>query len=224
MMDEFVGLMPEQAAHEIAAADAAQVGPAMSWSDDLGIGFYPVHGVGQYDAGYFEKYRQYAASRRGQVLTQCRIDFVSRFWKSEVIDIGIGSGQFVEAYGMHRAKGFDVNPEGVRWLRARGAYADPYAAPCQAATFWDSLEHIADPRRLLANVEKWAFVSLPIFEGKEHALRSKHFRPDEHYWYFTRGGFVWFMQQEGFCLREHATFEIAAGREDIESFAFQRAR
>jgi len=89
-------------------------------------------------------------------------------------------------------------------------------------TLWDVLEHIPNYQLLLANVREWLFVSLPIFRDAEHVLRSKHFRPTEHCWYFTRDGLVYAMKQCGFELVAESTFETDLGREDIGTFAFQR--
>ena len=64
------------------------------------------------------------------------------------------------------------------------------------------------------------FVSIPVFKDMPHVLRSKHFRPDEHYWYFTGLGFVLYMLRHGFHLIAVDDFETRIGREDIMSFAF----
>lgn len=196
--------------------------PGLIWSPERGVGYYPVHGQTPYDAAYFDKYQGYADTPMGRALTQARINFVAAHWGDMVTDIGIGCGQFVEARGFDRTEGFDVNPAGIEWLKARDIYRDPYASPIDAATFWDSFEHIADPTEILACIRRWVFMSLPVFDGPDHALRSKHFRPDEHYWYFTRAGLVTFMAEAGFALRGHGTFETSLGREDIETFAFER--
>jgi hypothetical protein len=99
---------------------------------------------------------------------------------------------------------------------------DPWLTPCAAMSFWDVLEHIPDFQPLLANVSKWLFVSIPIFYSAEHVLRSKHFRPAEHCWHFSRDGLVFAMKLCGFTLVSESTFESDLGREDIGSFAFKR--
>ena len=53
-------------------------------------------------------------------------------------------------------------------------------------------------------------------------MKSKHFRPKEHYWYFTRQGFIDYMKQFKFKLFEIRNDEIAIGREDIVTFVFKR--
>jgi Methyltransferase domain len=147
---------------------------------------------------------------------------VRSHYRGTIVDVGIGGGRFVKDHA--DAFGFDINPAAVKWLKINRAYCDPYSEVVEAATFWDSLEHIHDPAPVLANIRRFVFVSLPIFQGAEHVLRSKHFRPDEHCWYFTRGGFEWFMHRFGFRRIDHSVIEQMAGREDIESFAFERIR
>lgn len=152
-----------------------------------------------------------------------RVEFVARHYSGPLIDVGIGSGAFVEL----RAKseptyGYDVNPAGVSWLDERGLLVNPYSRPVDAVTMWDVIEHIPDYPELLIGVQQWLFLSLPIFRDADHVLRSKHFKPDEHCWYFTRAGLVWAMKTDGFELVEENTSETELGREDIGSFAFRR--
>jgi len=138
-----------------------------------------------------------------------------------LLDVGIGSGAFIDAR-KRRTTGYDVNPCGIGWLRDRNLLVDPYSAPFNAASMWDVLEHMPDYPALLANVREWLFLSLPIFTDAEHVLRSKHFKPDEHCWYFTRDGLVWAMKCEGFSLVSESMIETELGREDIGTFAFRR--
>jgi len=197
----------------------------LTWWPQLGIGHYPVTaGVAPYDQEYFDRFGRDAATPLGLALMQGRVNFVEQHWQSTLIDVGIGSGAFVE---LRRARGqttygYDVNPAGVRWLDERGLAIDPYCVPTPAMTLWDVLEHIPDYRPLLANVRQWLFVSLPIFSDAYHVLRSKHFRPQEHIWYFTREGLVNAMKACGFTLVAESDFETALGRADIGTFAFRR--
>jgi hypothetical protein len=99
---------------------------------------------------------------------------------------------------------------------------DPYLVTFDAVTLWDVLEHIPNFQLLLANVHDWVFLSLPIFYSAEHALSSKHFRPDEHCWFFERRGLVYAMNLCGFVLVSESNIETELGREDIGTFAFRR--
>lgn len=191
----------------------------LQWLPELGLGWFPVSGC-PYDMAYWREYLDRDASPAGEVLTKARVQLVRRHWDGDVCDIGIGGGRFVHEHGA--ATGYDINPHAVHWLMASNLYRDPRHTPCHAATFWDSLEHIHDIGSILRKVRCWAFVSLPIFRDVDHVLASKHFKPREHVWYFTRSGFEKFMQRFDFTLREHSIGEQPL-REDIESFAFERA-
>jgi hypothetical protein len=76
---------------------------------------------------------------------------------------------------------------------------------------------------LLANCREWLFLSLPIFRDAEHVLRSKHFKPAEHCWHFTRDGLLFAMKSCGFTMVSESNVETELGREDIGTFAFRRA-
>jgi Methyltransferase domain len=155
---------------------------------------------------------------------QARLEFVEQHYDGTLIDVGIGSGAFIELRREHgRATyGYDVNPAGISWLEKRKLQFDPYRASVPAMTLWDVLEHISYYQPLLANVRKWLFLSLPIFNDVDHVLRSKHFRPNEHYWYFTRDGLIFAMKICGFVLVSESMIETELGREDIGTFAFKR--
>lgn len=192
----------------------------LTWLADAGVGFFPVRGA-VYDRAYFDKYVAYSQTELGRELTAARVAMVARHWSGgELVDVGIGCGHFIEAWP--GARGYDVNPAAVAWLRQRGRYANPYHERVEAACFWDSFEHIHDPSEILANVTRRVFMALPIFSGLEHVRRSKHFRKDEHCWYFTRAGLLCFMAALGWQCVERNAVETDLGREDIESFAFVR--
>lgn len=190
---------------------------SLIWLPEHGIGYYPVRET-PYDAAYFEKYRGYEATERGQQITAARVALVKRFCDGLVLDVGIGSGAFVEAHG--NALGTDINPAGLAWLRERGREWD--GQPVRALCFWDSLEHIHEPSGLLAKALEWVFVSVPIVPDANRLHEWKHFRRDEHCWYFTETGFCRFMAAHGFELTARDHFETRLGREDIGTYAFRR--
>ena len=116
--------------------------------------------------------------------------------------------------------GTDVNPRAIRWLEDQGLLWD--GREVHAVTCWDSLEHLPDPSHILNRVTGWVFLSLPVFRDEEHVRESKHFRPTEHYWYFTEDGLVRWMRRQGWRLQDRSDFETVLGREDIGTFAFVR--
>lgn len=193
------------------------------WIEEAQTGYFPVTAP-VYDQAYFDRYEAQADSEIGRALNAARCELVARHWGGVVLDVGIGSGAFLKARGDMGDKGFDVNPAGVEWLQDRDKYGSLYAGRKSwgAVTFWDSLEHMDRPDLALDCVKTVAFVSLPIFRDAAHARRSKHFRPDEHVWYWTRWGFIEFARRFGFEVVEHNTMESLAGREDIETFVLSR--
>jgi hypothetical protein len=159
----------------------------------------------------------------GRRLNKARVEMVARHYFGELVDVGIGCGSFVDARRAagYPTLGYDINLTGVRWLEARNLFCNPYLG-CDAASFWDSFEHILRYPDAVFPVRKYIFMSLPIFRDARHAVASKHFRPTEHYWYWTYDGLVKAMRGLKFELVEDNTIETRIGREDIGSFAFRR--
>lgn len=184
-----------------------------------------MRGIEPYDREYFERFSRQADTPIGRALMRARCEFVERYYGGPLIDVGIGSGAFIEARNARGrvTYGYDVNPAGIQWLEDRRLFVDPYLIPFDAMTLWDVIEHIPDFRSLLRNVRKWLFISTPIFRSANHILRSKHFRRDEHFWYFTRRGLIGVMRTIGFDLIASSRFETRIGREDIGSFVFRRS-
>lgn len=197
----------------------------LQWLPELGLGFLDVETPGLYDEAYFELYRELEPTDLARHLNAARCEMVERYWRGEVTDVGIGCGTFIEAYGRpgHRAHGWDVNPSAIKWLMARGLLRDPRSFAVDAATLWDSIEHMRDPSEILDHVKRWAFISTPIYRDAQDARSSKHYKPGEHLWYFTDRGLRIFMERLGFTLRESNNMESALGRDCIGSYAFERA-
>lgn len=189
----------------------------LKWLPEIGIGYFEVNDC-PYDKAYFEKYVSYEGSEICKNLNKARVDLVKKHYHGYVLDIGIGCGSFIDAHG--KAYGYDINPAGVEWLKERDLYLEPKQVT--AVSFWDSFEHIRNPAEILDEVTEWVFMSIPIFDNPKHVLRSKHYRKDEHYWYFTTNGLIHYMKCMGFVLVESNQMESEIGREDIGSFVFKR--
>lgn len=202
-------------------------GRELVWWSERGYGYYPVppRYISIYNEAYYEKYVGYANTERGEKITQARIDLVREHIGTErVIDFGIGCGDFVEQRNDTgaRTEGYDINPVALEWLHERGLFFDPWKSMCPNMTFWDSLEHLGDPASIINRITDYAFMCLPIFEGPEHVLESKHFRRDEHFWYFTKDGLINWMETIGFEMLWYGQPEVDLGREDIGTFVFRR--
>lgn len=194
---------------------------SLMWFPEQGVGFYPVQTEeSPYDAGYFNRYAEMSNSEIGRNLIKVRIDVVKKYYGGEVLDVGIGCGGFIESHG--NAKGYDINPTAIEWLSRRALLEDLYSGQHEAVTFWDSLEHIYDIDKVIQHVKTWAFVSIPIFDNAEHCLHSKHFRKNEHVWYFTDWGIKKWFKINGFECKEQSHIENSLGREGINTYVFRR--
>lgn len=182
------------------------------------MGFHPRPPM-DYSGPYFEKYQALDATPMGEALTKARVAMVRRHTSIAPVDIGIGGGRFVLESGGH---GYDVNEEALAWLRSKNLLLDIYRNHAEVITCWDSLEHIPEPEKLLAQVGEWVFVSMPVYLGQWDCLRSKHFKPGEHCWYWTQNGLIAWFARLGFGCVEINEVESDLGREGITSFAFRR--
>jgi len=213
------------------------VADRLKWFGDLGYGYLPAQSNGIYDGAYWDKYQEYKSSPIADSLMKARVELVEKHTPGlRVVDIGIGSGHFLEQREMAlhptrelfkvekdcRTFGYDVNPHAIRWLLDRGLWWDPWAHDPDVVTFWDSFEHLPRPHDLVARVRAMIFVSLPIFRDRDHVLASKHFKPGEHLWYFTRPGFVTHMKRLGCSLIDENQMESELGREEIGTFVFKK--
>lgn len=193
--------------------------PSLWWSEELGYGWHSSPPM-QYSGEYFAHYQKLDETPMGAALTKARLELVEKYTKASLgVDIGIGGGRYVkESWG----DGYDVSSEAVEWLKETGSYKDPYTEKVSHVTCWDSLEHIPEPEKLLAQVDDWFFVSLPTFDSAEEALASKHYKPAEHLWYFSIPGLILWCEDQGFQVMEVNHAETELGREGITSFAFKR--
>lgn len=173
-----------------------------------------------YDEEYFHNYRRSAFTDIGLALTEARISLVDKFsdWEDRVCDVGVGSGEFA-SWCNH---GYDVNPFAVEFLKNMEIYANPYDEEFDHLCFWDVLEHIEDPREILSRAKKGVFISMPIYYSFEDILNSKHFKPNEHIWYFSVIGLTKFMKENHFELQHFDMRETEIGRHQIGSFFFKR--
>lgn len=198
--------------------------PRLEWNDEIGVGYYPVKlAEGFYDDDYFDNYASYEGQEICEKLNQFRVELVNNFIEDdELVDVGIGAGTFIKDRG-GKTFGTDINPAGIAWLKERNLYRHSKVRMTNAS-FWDSLEHFPDPSVPVALVEEVAFVSIPIFDDKSHVLRSKHYKKDEHYLYFSHDGLVdWFFEQ-GFDLLRNCDTESKIGRDGVSTYVFLRRK
>jgi hypothetical protein len=177
-----------------------------------------------YDVDYYEKYVKYENTEISLKLNQGRKEITEKYCKS-ILDIGIGSGEFIKNSQI-KVFGFDINPIAIKWLQEHNLFVDldGQIPSVDGFTFWDSLEHIPNPHSILSLLKKnqYAFISMPIFQNLIKLKESKHYRPNEHYYYFTSNGMTKYMADLDFALIETNDFESKAGRQDILTFVFRK--
>lgn len=190
--------------------------------NDFGIGYLepdPNHEE-IYTEQYFLDYVPKAQSTIGMLLNTSRSVYtmISTETSKSVCDIGIGCGNFIELYD---CVGTDVNPYAIDYLKGIGRLAN-LEEGYDYFTMWDVIEHIDDPRELFKNVRNGIVLSTPIYTDREDMLTSKHYKPNEHLWYFTDMGIKVYMKMLGFYCVSQNMDETQIGRHSIGSYFFKR--
>ena len=174
--------------------------PHLLWDAEAGYGYCPARAI-DYGISYWEEFRRRDQTDIGRALTASRVALVRQFAPDDapLVDVGIGGGAFVEA--RPGTLGTDVCYQARKWLAERGSLWEHYRHGPSNLAMWDVLEHLPDAAEfLLESVVAGGllFAALPIFGGRDHALRSRHFKPGEHLWYWTEGGFASWLRAIGF--------------------------
>jgi len=204
-----------------------QMKESLVWLPEQEIGYFPVRSA-IYGDKYFDEYVNREGTEIGERLNAFRIYLVNKYVAGRVLDIGVGCGTFLRLRS--DCVGYDINPKAVKLLKEARLFCNPYRTDFESGvikgvTFFDSLEHIESPGRILSRIGKQVvFVSIPIFRDLNHLLSSKHLKRKEHFYYFTKGSFIVYMASFGFELLELLDDEIKCGREDIYTFVFRKGR
>lgn len=178
-----------------------------------------------YDDSYFDKYQALEGQPIAEKINAGRIALVDRYAGAvcPVVDVGIGSGEFIKRRP-GPTFGRDINRKAEQWLKVIDRWADDLSA-FKAFTFWDVLEHVDNPDRhyfRFIQDGSLVFTCLPVFEELREVRKSRHYKPNEHLYYWTEQGLIDWMVLYRFRLLERQNFETEAGRESITSFAFIR--
>lgn len=216
-----------------------------------GIAYQPKLAPFDYGQSYHDHYTELRGTKTSAILNRIRLDTVTKAINIDegnntdyaIIDVGIGSGDFIDhihsrrlslllGFGSNIASvhGHDINPVAIDWLDQRQLNYDLYGQGAQShhiLTLWDTIEHLPDPDQLFDVIQPGSLLctSLPIFPSLERKLlmASKHYKPDEHLYYFTNGGFIAWMERSHFqFLAYHNRETTEAGRESIGTFTFRK--
>lgn len=175
-----------------------------------------------YDKDYMNKCASYEGMEIARRINAARVALVSCFAMGDVLDVGIGSGEFIRTRG-EGTYGTDVNPAAREWLAVEGLLRDDLES-FHHFTFWDVLEHIPSPQDYLSRMPfgSFVFASLPIFNSLSSIRSSRHYRPGEHLYYWTHQGFISWARGHGFVCHHSNIAETLAGRDSITSFVMQK--
>jgi len=163
--------------------------------------------IALYDEEYHAKYLRYAETGLGRRINDKRWDLVNRHMtKGIILDFGCGCGAFVRSNpnGDYRVVGYDINPaSGSAGPESLGWHFD-------AATFWDSIEHLQDPCDMLKRLgPDFVFMTVPdaLSLPTPFLFSWRHYRPSEHIHYFSRPALRKMMEVCGYEILEFSTAE-----------------
>src|SRR5690348_11395796 len=104
----------------------------------------------EYKEDYFNEYLQRENTEIADKINNFRCSLTEKYCNC-VLDVGIGAGTFIKRSKI-KTYGFDVNPVGVKWLRDKKLFVDPYEdipKDVSGFTLWDVLEHMTCPTEFL---------------------------------------------------------------------------
>jgi hypothetical protein len=175
-----------------------------------------------YGKQYLQHYKDLFDTPMAKKINQYRVGLTERYC-DRLIDIGVGSGEFLIKSKI-KVLGYDINLEMINWLKSNNLFCDPYKTKPEVDgwTFWDTLEHIPNPELILSKIipGQYIFISIPIIEDLLSVKANKHFKPNEHYYYFSSNGLIQFMKDCKFELILKDDGEVKIGRESIGTFIF----
>lgn len=184
---------------------------------------FPMKVLAKYDKTYLNKCLGYEGSDISNKINDGRIKAVAKYSGEthRCLDIGIGSGEFIKRRNKYDriTFGTDVNRSAIDWLKEFKCLREDLTE-FDCFTMWDVLEHVETPESYFKRMSKGSvlYVSIPIFESLNDIVESRHYRPNEHLYYFTHAGFVAYMNNWGFRILEVQDFETKAGRENIKTY------
>ena len=181
----------------------------------------------EYSKEYWDKYIAYEKNEVSTPLNNFRKSITQKY-AYNIMDVGIGSGLFIKTVSARKKFGYDINRYAIQWLKAANIYHDPFKndnSIINGWTFWDSIEHMENPSDIISVIPHQAVLifSLPIFDKIEKVQMSKHYRPNEHLYYFTTNGFIKFLEDSDCTVIEIRTDETKIGRENILTFVARKS-
>ena len=192
-----------------------------------------------YDYDYATEYLKRANSYMSTTLNAFRLEFTLGATKDiplpkmRLLDFGCAAGVFVAALkfrisGNIKAYGYDVNVSHEdRWEdTAKFLFTDlsKVPQPLNVITFFDSLEHVEDPKGLIKYLDpRYVITSIPVFSPSgKNLTKSRHYKPVEHLHYFSTASIKKMLRDLGYSTVDTSSKESSLGRDNIQTFAFRK--
>jgi hypothetical protein len=160
-----------------------------------------------YDNEYLQKYMKNANTELGRTIYRCRWELIQKYIKEgSLLDYGCGPNAFNDqGSDVFDRYGYDINPYS-------GFNKIPFRR-WDIVTFWDSLEHIPNFYETIKRFDaKWLFITCPNVESVQGSITQwRHYRPEEHLFYFDRHSLKIILQALGYKIKE-ISFEEGALR------------
>jgi len=129
---------------------------------------------------------------------------------SSVLDIGYGSGEFLDVAKniIPNCFGSDITgiqpPKGVKFI------SDFTSIGVEVVTFFDVLEHFEDPIKIIESLHcRYVAISVPHchYHSDEWFQNWKHRKPNEHLHHFNQSSLTAIMEECGFSALLHCNIE-----------------
>lgn len=166
-----------------------------------------------YDIDYYDKTLR-LNSGTAEKIARIRWKFIEHLNPKIVLDYGCGAGWF-RAW---KPEGVICDSYDIAPVPQSGIQLRSYDVVC----LWDVLEHVPDPMGLkpIYSLAEAVAISTPIIPQSEIWF-SKHYKPGEHLYYFSRVSLTSMMAKMGFYLDREGTPECPP-RRDVCSFLFRK--
>ncbi len=154
-----------------------------------------------YNQAYYKRYKERAESEIGQRIYRSRWELVERHCHGDMtlLDYGCGPGAFHKAStNGFETHGYDINPH--------CGFPVPPLKDIDILTMWDVIEHLVDPTEPINTFRpEYLFISTPNVEAIHYrAVENwKHYRPDEHLWYFGLNALTGLLARLGYKILEY---------------------
>jgi hypothetical protein len=155
-------------------------------------------------------------SETAKMISDIRWNFVKEINPKIVLDYGSGPGWF----RCYAPKGIEVDTFDTAPWPQTGLRHDRY----DLITFWDVIEHFKDldkELKILLHHANVIALTVPIKPKRQDLSTWKHYKPNEHFQYFTDQSLDKILNDYGFQRIKYGNIECPP-RTDITSYLYKR--